>query len=132
MQQFDLFGNEIVEDENDYTKKIKIPLYLPKHRRPEVIELLDSSKTKRLFREIDAANVTDEEKEFLKQAATRHTVFNYTLIADYYSHASAEMQHQMERSALVIIDFDKAIMNGYVKLSEDLQNQYVKEYKDGK
>ena len=132
MQQFDLFGNEIVEDENDYTKKIKIPIYHPKHRKPDLIELTDQSKLKRLLREIEAGNVTEEEKEFLKAAATRHMVFNYTLAADYYSHASAEMQHLMERSALVIIDFEKAIQNGYVKLSEDLQQQYVKEYKNGK
>ena len=47
-------------------------------------------------------------------AATRHIVFNYSKIADYYTSASKEMQHLIERSALVIIDFEKAIQYGYV------------------
>ena len=34
----------------------------------------------------------------------------------------------MEDSALVIIDFDKAIENGYVKLSEELKNEYKNTY----
>ncbi len=127
----DLFGNEVVVEENDYTKKIKIPIYQPSNKRPEIIELTEPSKLRRLSREIEASNVSEEEKAFLRTAAARHVVFNYTLIADYYVHASKEMQHLMERSALVILDFDKAIQNGYVKLSEDLKNQYLKEYKNG-
>ena len=50
------------------------------------------------------------------RAAGRHTVFNYGLIAEYYAHASPEMQELMEKSALVIIDVDNAIANGYATL----------------
>ena len=63
-------------------------------------------------------------------AAYRHTKFNYKNIAEYYAHANKEMQGLMEDSALVIIDFDKAIENGYVKLSEDIANQYKTEHND--
>ena len=38
------------------------------------------------------------------------------------------MQHLMERSALVIIDFEKAIELGYVKLCDDIRNQYLEDY----
>jgi hypothetical protein len=38
------------------------------------------------------------------------------------------MQNLIERSALVIIDFEKAIQLGYVKLSEEIKNQYLQEY----
>ena len=48
-------------------------------------------------------------------------MFNYSLIADYYAHASKEMQELMEQSALVILDIDDAIANGYVKLSSDIE-----------
>ena len=34
----------------------------------------------------------------------------------------------MEDSALVIIDFKKAIENGYVKLAEQISNEYNEEY----
>jgi hypothetical protein len=56
-------------------------------------------------------------------------VFNYSLIADYYAHATPEMQDLMEQSALVILDIDDAIANGYVKLSAKMQ-QLVEEEKE--
>lgn len=34
----------------------------------------------------------------------------------------------MEKSALVIIDFEKALQLGYVKLCEQIQTQYLQEY----
>ena len=72
--------------------------------------------------------MSEEEKKFLRFAASRHIVFNYALIADYYAHASAEMQGLMEQSALVILDINDAIANGYVKLSEKMK-QLVEEEK---
>ena len=72
--------------------------------------------------------MSDDEKHFLKIAAGRHIVFNYEKIADYYAHSSKEMQHLMERSGLVIIDFDKAIEYGYVKVCDEIRNQYLEEY----
>ncbi len=46
----------------------------------------------------------------------------YKNIAEYYAHAPAEIQELMEESALVIIDYNNAIRNGYVQLSEDLKS----------
>lgn len=36
----------------------------------------------------------------------------------------------MEKSALVIIDFEKAIEEGYIKLCENIRQQYLEEYND--
>ena len=55
-------------------------------------------------------------------------MFNYEKIADYYSHASKEMQELMEKNALVIIDFNKAIQSGFVRLSDKIRKQYLEEY----
>ncbi len=57
-------------------------------------------------------------------------VFDYHLIADYYSHSGEEMQDLMERLALVIIDFEKAIENGYVKLTADLSETFLEATED--
>lgn len=65
---------------------------------------------------------------FLIEATRRHTVFNYEKIADYYSHASKEMQKLMEQSALVIIDFNKAIESGYIKIKDEISNLYLDEH----
>lgn len=130
MKQINMFGNEFQEDENDkkYSSKIEAPIYEPKNKKPHVLELYNMAKTNRLIREIIHSEVEDCEKRFLIEAAKRHTVFNYENIADYYSHSSKEMQELMEKSALVIIDFEKAIQLGYVVLSEEIKSQYLEEY----
>jgi hypothetical protein len=126
MKQVNLFGDELSSDgEDKYTSKITAPLYEPKNKIPHILELLDDSKTKRLIIEIENSSVSEEEKKFLIEAAKRHNVFDYSKIADYYAHSTPEMQNLMERSALVIIDFQKAIQLGYVKLSEEVIQQYI-------
>lgn len=128
MKQYNLFGVETQEEEKKYSSKIEAPIYEPKNTKPHILELCDKSKTQRLMREIDNSTLPIEEKMFLIDAARRHNVFNYEKIADYYSHSTPEMQRLMEMSALVIIDFEKAIQLGYVKLCEDIKNQYLEEY----
>lgn len=129
MKQINLFGEEIIEGEDEkYTSKIQAPLYEPKNRKPHILELFDKSKSGRLIQEINSSNLPQEEKDFLVEAAKRHTVFNYEKIADYYAHATPEMQQFMERSALVIIDFEKAIQYGYIRLCEEIKSQYLEEY----
>lgn len=117
-----LFSVKSTTDEKEvYTTVVNIPQYVPKNNKPALEELCDYSKYSKLKFDIDKSNVSEEEKKFLKMAASRHIVFNYSKIADYYAHASSEMQRLMEQSALVIIDIDDAIANGYVKLSKDIQ-----------
>jgi uncharacterized protein YcaQ len=86
--------------------------------------MYDTTKRDALLHEIEKANLPDEVREFLRQAAARHTVFNYAKIADYYAQASPKIQALMEQSALVIIDFDKAIENGFITMTKDLANAY--------
>ena len=117
----DVFDVEETEEEKMYTTKVGIPQYLPSAVCPKLDECYGLNKYNELMYKINQSNVTDEEKRFLQFAATRHIIFNYGLIADYYAHASKEMQELMEQSALVIIDFDDAIANGYVKLSKNIK-----------
>lgn len=127
-----MFGKEMAvnEEELKYSSKINAPVYEPKNKQPNVLELFNDGKTKRLLREIEAFSVelSTDEKSFLIEAARRHTVFHYENIADYYAHASKEMQHLMERSGLIIIDFQDAIKYGFIKLSESIRKQYLEEY----
>lgn len=119
MDLFDFDIDKVVDEK--YTKKVNIPQYLPKNVKPSIAELCNDAKTIKLINEIKNSNVTDEEKDFLIKAARRHQVFNYSKIADYYAHSNKEMQELMEKSALVIIDIDDAIANGYVELSNTLE-----------
>ena len=129
MKQTNLFGL-VEQDEKDkkYSSKIETPIYEPKNKKPHILELCNKSKTQILINEIEASDLPVDEKKFLIDAAGRHNVFNYEKIADYYAHSNKEMQHLMERSALVIIDFEKAIEYGYVKLCDEIRTQYLEEY----
>ncbi len=114
-----------VDDVNDlsdekYTKSITIPTYETKNEKPEVEDLIDTRKADELIEKIKEADLSQDELMFLSHAALRHTVFDYSKIADFYTHSSKEVQELMEQSALVIIDFDKAIENGFVTLTDYL------------
>ena len=120
--QMEFFSEPNVDSNNKYTKKISAPQYVPRDVKPNIEELCNTSKYSELVRNINQSNATDEEKAFLIKAASRHIVFSYSKIADYYAHATPEVQKLMEQSALVVIDIDDAIANGYVKLSTTIKN----------
>ena len=111
-------------DDDQYTKKIKAPIYEIKGEKPEVSALYDSKKTYELIKQIVDSDIPEEIKNFLTLAAQRHTVFSYEKIAEYYAHAPKDVQELMENSALVIIDFDKAIENGFISMAHDLAEAY--------
>lgn len=134
-EQLDLFENaeNLVDEDNKYSKAIRIPQYVPSETAPVLAELYSSEKYKTLLQSINNSNVPDDVKAFLRLAATRHIVFNYAKIADYYAHADSITQELMEQSALVILDVDDAIANGYVKLSDKMKSMIQEQKKiDGK
>lgn len=116
----ELFSN--VEDilGDNYTHKVDSPVYTPKGDKPAIAELVDSGHAKKLISEIEEAELPEDVAQFLKAAAARHFVFNYEKIAEFYCHADKKTQELMENSALVIIDFRKALQMGYAKLKTDL------------
>lgn len=104
-------------EENDkYTTKVTIPQYEPKNYCPAISEMMDTTKYEDLIVHINNSSQPDDIKRFLRLAASRHIVFNYSKIADYYAHASKELQELMEESALVIIDINDALANGFARL----------------
>lgn len=117
----------IIEKEEKYSRKMEVPIYEPKNEKPNLNQLIDTEKHDKLVNEIESSNISSEIKEFLKKAASRHIVFNYELIADFYAHSSNEEKQLFENSALVIIDVNKAIENGLVKISEEISEIYGNE-----
>lgn len=129
----DLFGTGAAGDgatDATYTSKFDAPHYEPSGNTPELAELVNGAKASELADQIRSASVSDAEKSFLLRATERHTVFDFRKIADYYASASPEMQDLMERSALVIIDFGKAIENGYVTVNKRITAQYAQDVDD--
>ena len=112
------------EDSDKYTKKVEVPQYEPTGENVSLQECFNDNKTEDLISEIkNSDKISNEEKDFLEKAAQRHTVFNYRKIAEYYANkANKDMQDFMEKSALVIIDFDDAMKNGFVVMDKRIQD----------
>ncbi len=112
------------DEDNMYTQKVDIPTYEPSEIKPNVKDLYDDSKAFNLIDKIKASKLPQAEKDFLMLTAGRHVVLNFQLIADYYAHSERPVQQLMEDSALVIVDLDDAIANGWVNLSKKLDDIY--------
>lgn len=121
-------GDEMLD--NPYTSTINIPQYEVTGKMPSFAEMLDTEKADELVAEIEQSQVSEEEKAFLIRAAHRHNVFHYGNVAEYYAHASPEMQALMERSGLVIIDVDNAIANGFARLANTVSGLMMEEDED--
>lgn len=120
---FDIFENipDEFTEENPYTTKITTPTYEPtKEQAPEITELYNMDKAKRLIEKIERSDLKPEIKEFLKIASYRHVVFDYRNIAEFYSHADKDTQELFEDNLLVIIDYNKAIENGVINITADI------------
>jgi len=104
----------------NYSRKIEAPIYEITGVKPKPAQLYDRSKTDQLQAQIKAANLPDDVRAFLNYAAERHTVFNFNSIAEFYAHSDADVQDLFESSALVIIDFERAVEEGFVQLSKEL------------
>ena len=117
---------EEFESDNVYTKEINIPHYEITGECPLLTDLVKEEKTNSLIERINNSNIPQGIKDFLIKASYRHLAFNYQNIAEYYAHADKEVQELMEESALVIIDYDNAIRNGYVQIKEAI-NEMIEE-----
>ena len=121
---------EIEEEEkkeSKYTRKVTVPIYTIKGENPTYSEMVDTTRADNLIKQIDASSVDDDFKKFLKLAATRLYEFRYDKIAEFYAHKSPEEQELMEKLALVIIDFNKAIENGYIELNNFIEECFLQE-----
>jgi hypothetical protein len=119
----DLNLDELLEDTKDiserYSKKIETPIYKITGAMPDIKDLYKDVRTKELLEKIDKAQIDPTIKEFLKLAAQRHTVFHYENIAEYYAHQSPEVQELMEDCTLVIIDYNRAIEQGFIDFAKN-------------
>lgn len=127
VEQLEEWGLDVpifeVEQEKDetYTTKVESPIYEPKEEKPKEEDLYNLEKYNELIDKINSSNLTDKEKIFLQLSATRHIEFNYRKVAEYYAHCEKEIQELIEDSAMVIIDYNKAIELGFVKLNSTLE-----------
>ncbi len=122
-KQYDLFGFEIVEDDpQGYTKKVQTVTYTPSDKKPHLLECLDDRKTKSLIARINKADISDDEKKFLKAAgSTREKSVKMVLLETLSAHqegltAEAAIEKTM---AAYTGTSDRALMEAKWSLSGD-------------
>lgn len=117
----DLQFKDEPEQESPYSQNTRAPIYEIVGECPRFDEMLDKTKYNQLIEQINESEASDELKQFLRFAATRHLVFNYSKVAEMYPHLSEADQELFEHSALIIIDFEQAIELGFAAFESAMQ-----------
>lgn len=121
-----LSDEEIVEEKSKYTRKMYTPIYEPVGAKPKISDLYCTEKRDSLLKEIkEDEDLTPELRDFLNSAAERHTSFDFAKIAEYYARLPVKYKDHFENSALVIIDYDKAIRNGFIAYDTEVQESRI-------
>lgn len=124
----DQTGNFSNDEAKSYTDKILAPIYEPKmEKSPDIKELFNDKKYLALIDSIKKSKASKEVKDFLKLTATRFIRFDYGKIAEFYCHSDKEIQELFEQLALIIIDFKKAIENGFIEMQDAIYSENEKE-----
>lgn len=110
-----------VKDEK-YTQKIKSPIYTPTQENPpRVTDCYDYSKMQELQEKIKKykSNMAPDTYNFLIESSHRFVTYNFSNIAEFYTHQTKEIQEMMEDLVLIIIDYEKAIQKGILKINKE-------------
>lgn len=108
-------------DDEKYTVKTDIPQYTPTGKDVTLSDCVNTSKYDDFIKQVESSRCSEDIKDFLRLAATRHIAFSYKNIAEFYaSKADVEVQNLFEKLALVIIDYDDAMKNGYMQIRKEL------------
>lgn len=118
-----MFEAEELDDEQkeEYSQKIGTVTYEPKNTNHTVRDLIDTEKKDSLCKKITDSNLPEELKGFLMTRAHFFVKFNFSNIADFYAYqATAEEKILFEELALVLLDKNQLMANGFSKLLEEI------------
>lgn len=135
---------EKYKGEKKYSTGLRIPQYLPSGIDVDLAGCIDKTKYNELVTMINNSNLPEEKKAIYRVVATRFIEFRFDSFAEYYANlknatdktAAKEEQEVMEKLALVIVDINNAIHNGFVKMNsfiEDIlmnSDKYKKDIKE--
>lgn len=116
------WGFELEEKEKlreSYSANVGEVLYEPREASHRPDELFTAET--RFDAEIEAIQ-NEGIRKMLKARAAFFATFNYAKIADYYAYqATAEEKPLFEKLALVLLDKDQLIANGFAEIMEEVQ-----------
>lgn len=119
------------DTDGKYTTAASTPQYEPTGKHVSLDECCDTARYNELLDEINASNASEDVKHFLRLAATRMIGFTYKNIAEYYANdADEETQELFEKMALVIIDYNDAVKNGFCQIQKRLAGIVGEDYEE--
>ncbi len=105
----------------EYSQKLGEVIYEPKETKHQASDLFE--KETKFDKDIEAIQ-NEDLKQMLKARVSYFSTFNYSKIADYYAYqATPQEQRIMERLALVLLDKDKLIENGFSKIQDSITDE---------
>ena len=127
LQEENLF--ETPEQKRRYSPSMYFPIFDPavdgKHH--QLFEMVNTKRYKDALRAIDEVkDISDEEREFFKLAATRFIEFNFTPIAEQYCVSTPQARVLFEKLALVYVSTTQAIANALIDCDNGFR-EYVDE-----
>lgn len=107
----------------EYSPNVGEVVYEPKETHHKPADLFDGSAANRFESEIVA--ITDKDiQNLLRARAAFFTVFNFAKIADYYAYQATPGEKALfEKLALVLLDRDGLIQNGFAAIVEEVKEE---------
>ena len=127
LQEDNLF--ETPEVKRRYSPSMYYPIFDPSTDgvHHQIFEMVNTKRYKDALRAIDEVkDISDEEREFFKLAATRFIEFNFTPIAEQYCVSSPQARALFEKLALVYVSTTQAIANALIDCDNGFR-EYVDE-----
>ena len=105
-------------DKKKYSTKIGTVIYEPKQTNHSPKDLfVENTSFDKLIEEIE----NEDLRKMLRHRASYFTVFNYSKIADYYAYQATDQEKRIfEKMALVLLDKDQLIENGFSKIAKEV------------
>lgn len=127
LQEENLF--ETPEQKRRYSPSMYFPIFDPAvdGKQHQLFEMVNTKRYNEALRAIDEVkDITDEEREFFKLAATRFIKFNFTSIAEQYCVSSPQARALFEKLALVYVSTTQAIANALIDCDNGFR-EYIDE-----
>ena len=123
------FADEDSERQFDdaYSQKTDSIEYKPQGEKPDLNQLLDTSKYDEIKSSINKLSLPDDVKHFLLLSATRFIKFDFAKIAEFYAQSSKQIQEQFEKQLLVIVDYNDALKNGLANFQKKVRDAELNE-----
>ena len=117
------------EADEHYTHKITSPVYEPKNEKPDLSTLTDSGRTDELLAKIEASNVSPDGKKSFCGRLPHDIRCSITPRSPTTTHTPRKKCRSLWKIRRWSLSTSaKPSKKGYIRLSDEIRNEYTREY----